>query len=88
MENCVEGAAVTDAARELPVGQVTMLFTDIDSSTWLLQRLGEQYQRLLDQHDAILRRVFAAFGGHEVDTQGDAFFVALASAEGAVSSAF
>ncbi len=58
-----------------PIGDVTMLFTDIESSTWLLQRLGEQYSSLLDQHHAIIRRAIHDHDGHEVDTQGDSFFV-------------
>jgi adenylate/guanylate cyclase family protein len=67
----------------LPPGRVTLLFTDIDGSTRLLPELGEGYA----EHRRVLREAFAAHGGVEVDTQGDAFFVALARAPGAASAA-
>ena len=61
----------------LPTGTVTFLFTDIEGSTRLLQRLGEDYARVLGEHQALLRAAFDAHGGVEVDTQGDSFFVAF-----------
>jgi branched-chain amino acid transport system substrate-binding protein len=71
-----------------PAGTVTFLFTDIEGSTRLLQRLGRAgYGQLLAEHQRILRDVFARHGGHEVDTQGDAFFVAFATASEAVAAA-
>ena len=73
---------------DLPTGTVTLLFTDIEGSTNLLQRLGgEQYAVVLAEQRDLLRHVFRAFDGHEVDTQGDAFFVAFARATYAVSAA-
>src|SRR5690242_10440324 len=73
---------------DLPTGTVTLLFTDIEGSTNLLQRLGgEQYAAVLTEQRDLLRQVFHAFDGHEVDTQGDAFFVAFARATDAVSAA-
>jgi class 3 adenylate cyclase len=72
---------------DLPEGTVTFLFTDIESSTQLLQHLREQYATLLADQRQILRGVFAAWNGHEVDTQGDAFFVAFARATQAVGAA-
>jgi predicted ATPase/class 3 adenylate cyclase len=71
----------------LPTGTVTFLFTDIESSTRLQQRLGPSYAQALGEHQALLRDAFAAHGGAEVDTQGDAFFVAFASAPEAVAAA-
>jgi class 3 adenylate cyclase len=71
----------------LPTGTVTFLFTDIEGSTQLLQRLGEDYARVLGEHQALLRAAFAAHGGAEVDTQGDAFFVAFPTAPAAVAAA-
>lgn len=71
----------------LPTGTVTFLFTDIAGSTRLLQRLGPEYARALGEHQAVLRAAVAAHGGVEVDTQGDAFFVAFASAPQAVAAA-
>ena len=73
--------------QEPPRGTVTFLFTDIEGSTRLLQELGERYPRILAEHRARLREIFAAHGGYEVDIQGDAFFVAFARAHDAVAAA-
>jgi YVTN family beta-propeller protein len=73
---------------ELPVGTVTFLFTDIEGSTQLLKQLGgERYGEALADHQRILREAFAEHGGHEIDTQGDSFFVAFRRAKDAVSAA-
>src|SRR5205085_5555472 len=73
---------------ELPSGTVTFLFTDVEGSTKLLHELGaEEYAQALGEHRRILRDAFAAHGGVEVDTQGDAFFVAFPTAPGALSAA-
>src|SRR5437870_5317628 len=71
----------------LPRGTVTLLFTDVEGSTRLLQRLGERYAAVLAAHQRLLRAAFAAHGGREVDTQGDAFFVAFPRALDAVNAA-
>ena len=73
--------------RELPSGTVTLLFTDIEGSTRLLHELGDQYADALAEHRRILRETFSAHGGAEVDTQGDAFFVAFPTAPEAVRAA-
>jgi predicted ATPase/class 3 adenylate cyclase len=74
--------------RELPSGTVTFLFTDIEGSTRLLDELGaEQYASQLAEHRRVLREAFVRHGGVEVDTQGDAFFVAFATAPGALAAA-
>ncbi|MGH7427376.1 MAG: ATP-binding protein, partial [Candidatus Methylomirabilaceae bacterium] len=70
----------------LPTGTVTFLFTDIEGSTVLLQHLGDAYQRVLEDHRRMLRTAFQASGGREVDTQGDAFFVAFLRAVDAVDA--
>ena len=73
---------------ELPSGTVTFLFTDIEGSTRLLHALGpEAYAEALAEHRRALRAAFAAHDGVEVDTQGDAFFVAFPTAPGAVAAA-
>ena len=72
---------------ELPIGTVTFLFTDIEGSTRLVLEHGPRYADLLDEHRRILREAFARHDGVEVDTQGDAFFVAFPSAAGAVAAA-
>src|ERR687884_876864 len=70
----------------LPTGTVTLLFTDIEGSTQLLRRLGHAYADVLAEHQRLLREAFAAHGGREVDTQGDAFFVAFPRAVDAVQA--
>jgi len=70
-----------------PSGTVTFLFTDIEGSTQLLQRLREQYTVLLADQRRLLRQAFSHWDGHEVDTQGDAFFVAFPRATQAVCAA-
>jgi len=73
--------------RDLPGGTVTFLFTDIEGSTRLLHEHGERYAELLGEHRRVLREAFSQHGGVEVDTQGDAFFVAFARASDAVAAA-
>jgi predicted ATPase len=74
--------------RQLPTGTVTFLFTDIEGSTRLLDELGaERYAEELADHRNVLREAFARHGGVEVDTQGDAFFVAFPTAPGALAAA-
>jgi predicted ATPase/class 3 adenylate cyclase len=73
---------------ELPSGTVTFLLTDIEGSTDLLHELGaERYAEALAEHRVVIRNACAAHGGVEVDTQGDAFFVAFPTASGAVRAA-
>ena len=73
---------------DLPTGIVTLLFTDIEGSTKLLHELGpERYAQALAEHRRILRAAFDAQGGVEVDTQGDAFFVAFQTAPSALNAA-
>src|SRR4026207_760933 len=56
-----------------PSGTVTFLFTDIEESTNLLDRLGDQYAAVLTEHHEIMRAAIQKWNGREVDTQGDAF---------------
>jgi predicted ATPase/class 3 adenylate cyclase len=72
---------------DLPAGTVTFLFTDIEGSTKLVHELGERYADALAAHRRVVRAAFAAGGGVEVDTQGDAFFYAFARASDAVAAA-
>ncbi len=72
----------------LPTGTVTFLFTDVEGSTSLLHALGApRYAQALGEHRRIVRDAFATHGGVEVDTQGDAFFVAFPTPQGAVHAA-
>lgn len=70
-----------------PSGTVTLLFTDIEGSTALLERLRERYADVLEGQRGVLRDCFARWAGHEVDTQGDSFFVAFATAHDALRCA-
>jgi predicted ATPase/class 3 adenylate cyclase len=73
--------------RSLPTGTVSLLCTDIEGSTRLLQTLGERYAEALAEHRRLLRSAFAEHRGCEVDTQGDAFFYAFSRAHDAVAGA-
>jgi predicted ATPase/class 3 adenylate cyclase/DNA-binding CsgD family transcriptional regulator len=68
------------------MGTVTLLFTDIQGST-RLQQLGERYADVLAECRQVLRTVFHQWNGHEVDTQGDSFFVAFVRASDAIAAA-
>jgi predicted ATPase/class 3 adenylate cyclase len=71
-----------------PTGTITLLFSDIEGSTRLLQHSGpERYAKALNLHRRLLRDAFERHGGYEVDYEGDAFFVAFARAEDAVAAA-
>jgi predicted ATPase/class 3 adenylate cyclase len=79
---------MTPVWRDLPSGTVSFLFTDVEGSTKLLHELGAgDYAEALAEHRRILREAFGAHGGVEVDTQGDAFFVAFPTAPGALRAA-
>ncbi|HEV3485366.1 MAG TPA: adenylate/guanylate cyclase domain-containing protein, partial [Vicinamibacterales bacterium] len=67
---------------------MTILFTDIEGSTRLLQALGtDEYGRLLADHHRLMREAIAACQGVEIKTEGDAFFVVFVSAHDAVTAA-
>ena len=83
-EHPAESGYSKSAMRDLPSGTVTLLFTDIEGSTHLLQQLGDRYASVLAEWRHLLRASFQEWNGHEVDTQGDAFFVAFARATDAV----
>ena len=71
----------------LPAGTVTFAFTDIEDSTELLKRLGDEYPDVLSTHRRITRSAFTTHDGIEIDTQGDAFFFAFPRARDAVTAA-
>jgi predicted ATPase/class 3 adenylate cyclase len=72
---------------ELPSGTVTLLFTDIEGSTVLAERLGDRWPELLAEHNRILRETFSAHGGIELGAEGDALFVAFTGAGSAAAAA-
>jgi predicted ATPase/class 3 adenylate cyclase len=72
---------------EQPSGTVTLVFTDIEGSTRLLHKLGQDaYRKALGAHREIVRGACARHGGYEVDYEGDSFFYAFPSAQGAVAA--
>jgi len=71
----------------LPTGTVTFLFTDIEGSTRLLQRLGDRYADVLATHHRLLRTAIQEAQGQVLDTQGDAMFAAFPRARDALLAA-
>jgi len=72
---------------QLPTGTVTFLFTDIEGSTRLLQRPGDAYRAVQDDHARILRRAIDEGGGVAIRTEGDSFFAVFADHASAVRAA-
>jgi class 3 adenylate cyclase len=82
------GGRIIGDVRDLPHGTVTFLFSDVEGSTRLLDELGaDRYSRALAEQRRIVREACTRFGGIEVDTQGDAFFIAFPTAPGAAEAA-
>lgn len=76
------------SGQALPTGTVTFVFTDIEGSTELVQRIGdERFTDVIETHDRLLRTAFEAAGGVVVRTEGDSFFVAFADAANALAGA-
>lgn len=74
-----------DLARLAPSGMVTILFTDIEESTALNERIGDRaWVRLIGKHDKMVRRHVQRYSGHVVKSQGDGFMVAFAQPDQAV----
>jgi class 3 adenylate cyclase len=71
----------------LPTGTLSFVFSDVEGSTRLLRQLREGYTAVLAEHQRLLRDAFAKHGGHEIDTQGDSFFVAFLRPRDAVLAA-
>jgi predicted ATPase/class 3 adenylate cyclase len=78
--------AMVAGRTRLPSGTVTFVFTDIEGSTRLIRSLGDAYAPVLDRHREILRDSWRQHHGHEIDTEGDSFFVVFdASADAIVA---
>ena len=86
-DSAATAAELADVVTDPPTGTVTLLFTDIEGSTRLLQRQRDRYANLLADHDRLLRNAFAAHDGREIGTRGDGFFVAFRRALDAVRAA-
>jgi class 3 adenylate cyclase len=71
-----------------PDGTVTLLFSDIENSSRLTERVGDQrWLELLNAHNTIVRAQLDEHGGYEVKSQGDGFMLAFPSARQAVKCA-
>src|SRR5688572_13807336 len=70
----------------LPSGIVTFVFTDIEGSTRLLRRLGEEYSPLLDRHLELMQRAWQLHQGHVIGSEGDGTMVAFQHADDAVQA--
>jgi adenylate cyclase len=87
IEELADWAAVErpDLARLAPDGNVVILFSDIEDSTALNERMGDRsWVRLIDQHDKLVRKLVGDHSGHVVKSQGDGFMIAFAHPEEAV----
>jgi predicted ATPase/class 3 adenylate cyclase len=85
--NAERQTAAPGESSALPSGTVTFLFTDLEGSTHLLQRLGAaRYAEVLETARRLLRAACAQHKGHEVDITGDSSFFAFAQAPEAVAA--
>jgi class 3 adenylate cyclase len=80
-------APADSSGEALPAGFVTLLMTDIEKSTSLLDRLGDRYRDLLNGVRQILREEAARAGGREIDVRADEFFAVFARAHEAIDAA-
>ncbi|MFL0180761.1 MULTISPECIES: adenylate/guanylate cyclase domain-containing protein [unclassified Mycobacterium] len=77
-----------DLARMTPNGHVVVLFTDIEGSTALNERIGDRaWVKLIARHDEMVQRLVAQHCGHVVKSQGDGFMIAFAQPDQAVRCA-
>jgi class 3 adenylate cyclase len=83
----VDGQLRAQGPRSLPTGAVTFLMTDIQDSTGLVRRLGDQYAKLLADSRRFIRRAVSTAGGREVDARGDEFFAVFKVASSALTAA-
>jgi len=72
---------------QLPTGTVTFLFSDVEGSTELVRQLRDRYADVMADHERLLRSAFQDAGGHEINTQGDSFFIAFRKPKDAVGAA-
>jgi DNA-binding NarL/FixJ family response regulator len=78
---------LSEASRP-PEGTVTILFTDVERSTELVERLGDERERaVMREHDAIIREAVKRHRGTEVKHLGDGLMAAFSSARRAVRAA-
>jgi class 3 adenylate cyclase len=71
----------------LPTGFLTMVMTDIEGSTGLVEQLGERYRDLIGEVRTVLRDTAVAFSGLAVETRADEFFAVFESPGAALDAA-
>ena len=79
--------ARSEGTPNLPSGMVTLMMTDIEGSTSLVQSLGDAYPTVLEEVRSLIRAAVEAHGGYEVDSRADEFFAAFARTEDALQTA-
>src|SRR3954447_13826211 len=72
---------------ETTTATVTFLFSDVEGSTALIRKLRDGYSAVMGEHERLLRAVWEATGGRELDADGDSFFVAFRRPKEAVDAA-
>jgi class 3 adenylate cyclase len=78
----------TTLKQVMPGGRVVILFSDIEDSTALNERIGDRaWVRLISEHDRLTRRIVAEYAGYVVKSQGDGFMIAFADPRQAVRCA-
>ncbi len=88
LEFLSEGQEAAKAPGLAPEDVHTILFTDVEGSTALTQRLGDAKAReLLREHERIVREALKSHGGSEVKTMGDGFMASFSSATKALECA-
>lgn len=90
IEELADWAAVErpDLARLTPDGHVVILFTDIEESTALNERIGDRaWVKLIARHDELVQRIVREHSGHVVKSQGDGYMIAFAQPEQGVRCA-
>jgi len=75
----------SEVRTQMPSGTVTFLFTDIEGSTKLLERIREDFRTVIAEHNALFRAAFARWNGREIQFLGDGFFAAFRRATDAVA---
>jgi class 3 adenylate cyclase len=76
-----------EVAQSLPTGFVTLLMTDVEGSTGLVQRAGSRFGELVNEVWAAQRRAVSGAGGCEIEARADEFFAAFESPRAAIDAA-
>jgi predicted ATPase/class 3 adenylate cyclase len=79
-------AIMAERSPGLPSGHVTFVFTDIEGSTKIVKHLPDDAAEIFERHNQIIRSAIDSHAGHEVGTDGDAFFAAFEKVEDALAA--